>query len=194
MANVAGPRSIMRIGYVTINGQKHPVEVERSAFQFFEDLWLRTGGDDDDVEAGANAAETAQAAADTAQAAADAAEASAEQAAVQVQPLAHTWWTDGLGAWPVSGLDADLVITFTSGATEVATHTVRGTLDSGTGNITAASQATTGEATTITFSGNGTSAVVASVTHTNTSRVGSATFTAQDISAAGNITVVGYNF
>ena len=76
MANVAGPRSIMRIGYVTINGQKHPVEVERSAFQFFEDLWLRTGGDDDDVEAGANAAETAQAAADTAQAAADAAEAS----------------------------------------------------------------------------------------------------------------------
>lgn len=199
MVSVAGPRSIIRLGIVRIDGKEHPVEISREAYEFMEDMWRRTGGDTDDVEAGAGAAESAQTAADAAQASADAADTSAtaaqdsaDSASINVAPQAFQWNTDTLGAWPGSGLTQDLVITFTDNTGTIATRTIRGVLNNVTGNITLSDQANTGEATTFAFQGSGTMVAIATVTHTASSRQATATYTAIDLGVAGGINIVGF--
>lgn len=47
LVDVAGPRSIRVLGTVDRHGQ---VLIDRAAFKFFEDLWRRSGGDDDSID------------------------------------------------------------------------------------------------------------------------------------------------
>jgi len=199
LVSIAGPRSILRLGNVRIQGKEYPVEISHEAYEFLKDMWRRTGGDVDDVQAGAAAADTAQTAADSAQASADAADtsataaqSSADAASINVVPQAFQWNTDTLGAWPVGGLTQDLVIAFTSSTGTIATRTVRGVLNNTTGNITLSSVSSTGEATTVAFQGSGTMVGIVTVTHTNSSRTGTATYTALDLSIAGGINIVGF--
>ena len=50
--SVAGPRSIINIGYYTDpTGKRHTVEISREAYEFLKDLWARTGGDSDQIAA-----------------------------------------------------------------------------------------------------------------------------------------------
>lgn len=61
---------------------------------------------------------------------------------------------------------ADAVFRFKRSTSEIATRTVRATIDTATGNITVNDNlATTGEATSVTLSGNGTEAVIVRVLH-----------------------------
>jgi hypothetical protein len=62
--------------------------------------------------------------------------------------------------------NADAVFRFKRGTSEIATRTVRATIDINTGNITVNDNlATTGEATSVVVSGNGTQAVIVRVLH-----------------------------
>jgi len=61
---------------------------------------------------------------------------------------------------------ADAVFRFKRGTFDIATRTVRATIDTATGNITVNENlSTTGEATSVTLSGNGTEAVIVRVLH-----------------------------
>ena len=62
--------------------------------------------------------------------------------------------------------DCDAVFRFKRGTSEIATRTVRATIDTATGNITVNDNlATTGEATSVVVTGNGTQAVIVRVLH-----------------------------
>ena len=64
--------------------------------------------------------------------------------------------------------NADAVFRFRRGIFDIATRTVRATIDTATGNITVNSNfATTGEATSVVVTGNGTKAVIIRVLHDN---------------------------
>lgn len=65
--NVAGPRSVYRMGTIKINGRDYPFQISREAFNFFEGIWSRTGADTDLIAANTAAAEAAQKTANAAQ-------------------------------------------------------------------------------------------------------------------------------
>lgn len=78
---------------------------------------------------------------------------------------AVTWVQEsGGGTWSPS-TPQDIVVTFLRGSDTIATHTVRGALNTGTGDITVTSQATTGEASTLTVTNNTTTTPTVDVVH-----------------------------
>ncbi|MFC7002533.1 hypothetical protein ACFQMB_14410 [Pseudobowmanella zhangzhouensis] len=73
------------------------------------------------------------------------------------------------GSWTPATTTTDLTFTFSRGASVVSTHVIRATLDPATGYITTATEgAPSGEATTFSRIGNGTSNVTVTITHNNT--------------------------
>lgn len=82
----------------------------------------------------------------------------------------------GGGSWSPGNTTSDIVVTFQRADIVVATHTVRGSLDVSNGNITIASNGTSGEATTLNIQNNNTPAPIVSVTHDLTGVISSPVF------------------
>ena len=95
------------------------------------------------------------------------------------------WWSDSAGVAPAGNPTRDLVVVFNENGSQVATRTVRGTLTSAAGTISAASQASTGEATTISIVNNASDSVRVDITHTASGAIASASFSYIDQSTAG---------
>lgn len=108
-------------------------------------------------------------------------------AVVSVSGGSYSWTTDAAGAWPAGNPTHDITITFYRSGTSIATHVVRGTLTTATGVIAVASQSTTGETTTYSETGDGTSYAVGTAKHTASNQGGGAIFQAINIAIGGNL-------
>lgn len=118
------------------------------------------------AETANQAAEDAASAALLANQAAAAANTAASGAAYVgiAEPNGHQWTSDPSGAAPAGDPTADLEVEFYDPEGNlIATRTMRGTLESASGNITVTTQAEGGQATTVSISNNGTTSVVATV-------------------------------
>jgi len=164
----AGPRSIRALGKVDKHGN---VQISTSAFQFFLDLWRRTGSDVDAI---------------------DTAQVSADNAAHFYVPApgAHAWVSqdDGSGTFTAGNPTRDLAaVWFTKAGVEAARRTLRGTLTTAAGTTAVTNVSNTGLATAFVLIDDGTNSVRADVTVTfldGSTDTGSLSWTASDISAA----------
>ena len=86
-------------------------------------------------------------------------------------------WSKSEGTWTPSATTKDISVYFYRAGATIATHVVRGTLTTGTGNIAAATQGSpSGEATTISVSGSGTGTCIATISHTDSGLSNAVTF------------------
>lgn len=138
-------------------------------FQRF--LWNVINQSEEVVATAQTAADSAQSSADTAQSAADTAQDAASNAAgtssYHESNSPVYWYTDGAGTYPAGNPSADITTTFyDQDDNQIAQRVLRGTLATATGNITVAAQSNSGLTTTFALSGNGTTAVQATITVT----------------------------
>lgn len=105
---------------------------------------------------------------------------------VAVEGQVFTWWSDPTtGTAPAGDPIKDLVVIFRRKGTIIATRTVRGTLASATGLITLSNVGSTGDTTSISPSGSGTSDAKYIVTHADSGIIGKAAWAFSNISAPG---------
>lgn len=159
--NVGSPRALHYIG--DIDKKTGRIVISREAWAWINDIWRRTGGDTDGVAAAAAGGDL-------------------KTFGVGV---AFIWHSDPAGVFPAGNPTRDLVVVFYTDGAQVATRTVRGTLNSSLGTITGSNVTSTGETTTFAVVNDGTDSVRIDVTHTESGAIASASFTAVDISTAG---------
>lgn len=164
---VGSPRMLHYIG--DIDKKTGRVVISREAWNWINDIWRRTGGDTDGVAEAAAGGDL-------------------KTFGISVTFL---WYSDPAGVFPAGNPTRDLVVVFNTDGAQVATRTVRGTLNSAAGTVTASNITSTGEATTFTTVNDGTESVRVDVTHTESGAVASASFSAIDISVAGGTPVTG---
>lgn len=104
---------------------------------------------------------------------------------VTAEDVNFSWWTDTSGTNPAGNPTKDLIVTFKRQGSTIATRTIRGALNSATGNITITDQANSGDDCTVTITGSGTPDGKAVVQHDDSGVIGKATFSIADISASG---------
>lgn len=104
---------------------------------------------------------------------------------VAAEDVNFSWWTDTSGTNPAGDPTKDLIVTFKRQGSTIATRTIRGALNSATGNITITDQANSGDACTVTITGSGTPDGKAVIQHDDSGVIGKATFSIADISASG---------
>ncbi len=147
MTDVGDPRQLRNIGKV--NPKTGMVEMSREAYLFVYNLFKRTGGDTDAVEAAQTAAE------------------SAEGALVYVKgdpSMVFAWRSDPSGVFPAGDPTQALTLEFyDKDGTQIATRTLTGTLDSAAGTVTVANTSNTGLTTTFSTSGGGTDSAKAEI-------------------------------
>lgn len=166
---IGTPRQLKIIG--TLNKQTGQVEISRDALRFLDDAYRRLGGQVDAVE---NAA--------------------ASSSYGVGNPPTFIWRSDSAGVFPAGDPTADLVMTFydPDGAA-VAVRTLRGTLESSTGNITVTDVSSSGLATSYVLYGDGTDSVRADimvVLETGKELEASLTWNSLDLSVAGGTPTV----
>lgn len=92
-----------------------------------------------------------------------------------------TWSSDTAGVYPAGDPTSDIVCTFYRNGTAIATHTVRGSLTTSTGVISNNSQATTGETTSYSETGDGTATCISTIKHTASNQLAVAVFSSHNI-------------
>lgn len=85
-----------------------------------------------------------------------------------------------------SAFNADLIVQFLTNDVQIASATIHGVLDTGTGTFTLTNTAVTGELVTVAYYGNTTDSARAEVTHTSSGKIATAAFSAVDQSAGGS--------
>ena len=145
---VGDPRQLQYIG--DVDERTGRVRMSREAFRFIYDIFKRTGGDTDSVEAAQTAADNA-----------------AESAYYfKYSPSAvYTWNSDPSGTFGVGDTTQDIVVTvYDPDGTLAATITVRGTLTAASGLVTAVTEISqTGLTATVTAVGAGESTAKAEI-------------------------------
>lgn len=105
------------------------------------------------------------------------------------QPGSIIWRSDSSGVYPAGDPEEDLYISFYDvDATVIATRTLRGTLESSTGNITVTNVASTGLTSEYALYGDGTDSVRADIIvtlNTGSTIQGSLTWNSIDLSTSG---------
>lgn len=112
---------------------------------------------------------------------------------VTIQPLppveaeggSFTWWSNSSGTWPAGNPTLDITISFRRSGVVIATRVLRGTLNSSTGNITLSQISNTGEATSVTPTGSGSTTAYYTVTHTGSGHTVRATWASAALNSAG---------
>lgn len=168
---VGSPQQLNWIG--DVDKRTGRVRISREAYRFVYDLFKRTGGDDDAV--------------DTALTTAQNAEGAATYELSDRSPF--VWNSDPSGVFPAGDPTTDITITFyDADGNSIATRTLRGTLESSTGNISVTNVSSSGLSTTYTLTGDGETSVRAEVTVTLASgkvKTGAIGWSSVDLSAAG---------
>lgn len=162
----------------------HVVEYLRRVDEDLTSTDATATGADATATSATTAASTAQSTADTANTTANSALNIAKTVGVGE---AFIWTTSNAGAYPAGNPTKDLVVTFYRDGSSVATRTLRGTLTSGTGSITVADQANTGEATTISIVNNTSTNVRVFVTHTASKQIAAVSFTSLNTTVATSL-------
>ncbi len=102
-------------------------------------------------------------------------------------PRSFEWQSDTSGTWPAGNPTQDITVNFYRDGVEIADMTVRGALNSTTGNITLSVQSETGEALTETANGSGTQLAYYDIQHDDSDLQTRVTFSARDLSASGGM-------
>lgn len=158
------PKQLRYVG--DLDERTGKVRISREALRFIYDAWKRTGGHTDAVEA------------------------ATESTYYGIgSPPTYVWRSDPSGVFPASDPSTDLTLTFFDpDGNQIAERTLRGTLESSSGEITVTNVSSTGLETTYALYGDGSDSVRADVSVTLSSGKtiqSSLTWNAVDNSQAG---------
>ena len=105
---------------------------------------------------------------------------------VDIKGISQTVAVRSDAAGVFAAFNTDLLPKFQSNDEDIATVTIHGVLNTGTGHFTLTHTASTGESTTIAYYGNGTDSARAEVTHVGSGKIATTTFSAIDQSVGGS--------